>query len=46
MFRYLKKSRVESDPAKDLIGAIPPPLETYLAAITEPEEAAEMLRPS
>ena len=45
VFRYaIKEGKAKSDPAKDLIGAIPPPLETHFAAITEPSKVAEMLR--
>jgi len=45
VFRYaIKEGNAKSDPAKDLIGAIPPPLETHFAAITEPSKVAEMLR--
>ncbi len=45
VFRYaIKEGKATNDPAKDLIGAIPPPVETHFAAITEPSKVAEMLR--
>ncbi|MFM0184171.1 integrase arm-type DNA-binding domain-containing protein [Paraburkholderia nemoris] len=45
VFRYaIKEGKAKADPAKDLIGAIPPPVETHFAAITEPAKVAEMLR--
>lgn len=45
VFRYaIKEGKAKFDPAKDLIGAIPPPVETHFAAITEPAKVAEMLR--
>ncbi len=45
VFRYaIKEGKAKGDPAKDLIGAIPPPVETHFAAITEPAKVAEMLR--
>lgn len=45
VFRYaIKEGKAKSDPARDLIGAIPPPVETHFAAITEPAKVAEMLR--
>jgi len=45
VFRYaIKEGKAKSDPAKDLIGAIPPAVETHFAAITEPAKVGEMLR--
>jgi len=45
VFRYaIKEGRAKGDPAKDLIGAIPPAIETHFASITEPAKVAEMLR--
>lgn len=45
VFRYaIKEGKAKSDPAKDLIGAIPPAVETHFAAITEPKKVGEMLR--
>ena len=42
VFRYaIKEGKATNDPAKDLIGAIPPPVETHFAAITEPSKVAE-----
>jgi len=44
-FRYaIATGLAKSDPARDLIGAIPPPVEKHFAAITEPVKVAEMLR--
>lgn len=45
VFRFaIATGRAKSDPAKDLIGAIPPAVETHFASITEPSRVAEMLR--
>jgi len=45
VFRYgIKEGFCKTDPAKDLIGAIPPPVEKHFAAITEPAKVGEMLR--
>ncbi|AGW91757.1 integrase [Ralstonia pickettii DTP0602] len=45
VFRYaIKEGKAKSDPAKDLIGAIPPAVETHFAAITDPAKVGEMLR--
>lgn len=45
VFRYaIKEGKATADPAKDLIGAIPPAVETHFAAITEPTKVGEMLR--
>jgi integrase len=45
VFRYaIAAGYAKSDPARDLIGAIPPAVETHFAAITEPSKVAEMLR--
>ena len=45
VFRYaIATGRAKGDPAKDLIGAIPPATEKHFASITEPTKVAEMLR--
>ncbi|QBQ97914.1 tyrosine-type recombinase/integrase [Paraburkholderia pallida] len=45
VFRYgIKEGFCKNDPAKDLIGAIPPATETHFASITEPVKVGEMLR--
>lgn len=45
VFRFgIKKGYCKADPARDLIGAIPPPNTTHFASITEPAKAGEMLR--
>ncbi|MCP3714895.1 integrase arm-type DNA-binding domain-containing protein [Paraburkholderia sp. CNPSo 3281] len=45
VFRYaIKEGFCKSDPARDLVGAIPAPVETHFAAITEPVKVGEMLR--
>ncbi|KAI3598721.1 Integrase [Cupriavidus necator H850] len=45
VFRYaIKEGKAKSDPAKDLIGAIPPAVQTHFASITEPVKVGEMLR--
>ncbi|MGN6579839.1 MAG: tyrosine-type recombinase/integrase [Bordetella sp.] len=45
VFRFgIKKGYCKSDPARDLIGAIPAPVETHFAAIIEPAKVGEMLR--
>lgn len=45
VFRYgIATGRAKSDPAKDLIGAIPSPVENHFAAITDPVKVGEMLR--
>jgi len=45
VFRYaIKEGKAKSDPAKDLIGAIPPPAPTHFASITDPVKVGEMLR--
>ena len=45
IFRYaIATGRVKGDPAKDLIGAIPPAVEKHFASIVEPAKVAEMLR--
>lgn len=45
VFRYgIATGRAKSDPARDLIGAIPPPVETHFASIVEPVKVGEMLR--
>ena len=44
-FRFaIATGRAKSDPARDLIGAIPPAVEKHFASITEPSKVAEMLR--
>ncbi len=45
VFRYaIATGHAKGDPAKDLIGAIPPPKEKHFASITDPVKVAEMLR--
>ena len=45
VFRYaIATGRAKNDPAKDLIGAIPPAIERNFASITEPSKVAELLR--
>lgn len=45
VFRFaIATGRAKGDPAKDLIGAIPTPVEKHFASITEPAKVAEMLR--
>ena len=45
VFRFaIKEGLAKNDPAKDLIGAIPPAKENHFAAITEPSKAGELLR--
>jgi integrase len=45
VFRYaIKEGKAKSDPAKDLIGAIPPAVETHFGSITDPTKVGEMLR--
>ena len=45
VFRYaIATGRAKGDPAKDLIGAIPPAKGTHFASITEPVKVGEMLR--
>ncbi len=45
IFRYAVASgRAERDPSSDLKGAIPPPQEGHMAAITEPAKVGELLR--
>ncbi len=45
IFRYAVASGyVERDPSGDLKGAIPPPQEGHMAAITEPAKVGELLR--
>ena len=45
VFRYgIATGRAKSDPARDLIGAIPPAIEKHFASITEPAKVGEMLR--
>lgn len=45
VFRFaIATGRAKGDPAKDLIGAIPSPVEKHFASITEPAKVAEMLR--
>lgn len=45
VFRYgIKQGVCKTDPARDLIGAIPQPVERHFAAITNPPEVGEMLR--
>ncbi|WP_213305909.1 tyrosine-type recombinase/integrase [Paraburkholderia sacchari] len=45
VFRYgIKEGFCKSDPARDLVGAIPPAQTTHFAAITDPTKVGEMLR--
>ncbi|CAB3759436.1 tyrosine-type recombinase/integrase [Paraburkholderia solisilvae] len=45
VFRHgIKEGYCKYDPARDLVGAIPPSVTKHFAAITEPDEAAELLR--
>ena len=45
IFRYaIATGRAKNDPAKDLLGAIPAPVEKHFASITDPAKVAEMLR--
>jgi integrase len=45
VFRYgIKEGVCKTDPARDLIGAIPSPVEKHFAAFTEPTKVGEMLR--
>ncbi|KGU72139.1 phage integrase family protein [Burkholderia pseudomallei MSHR4304] len=45
VFRFgIKEGLCKADPAKDLIGAIPPATTTHFASITDPAKVAEMLR--
>lgn len=45
VFRYgIKEGFCKSDPARDLVGAIPPAQTEHFASITEPVKVGEMLR--
>jgi len=45
IFRYaIATGRAERDPSADLKGALPPKRQTHLAAVTDPKEAAGLLR--
>lgn len=45
VFRFgIKKGYCKSDPARDLIGAIPAAVQKHFASITEPAQVGEMLR--
>lgn len=45
VFRYgIKEGLCKFDPARDLLGAIPPAQTTHFASITEPARVGEMLR--
>ncbi|MGF6636730.1 integrase [Paraburkholderia sp. MM6662-R1] len=45
MFRFaIKEGYCKTDPARDLVGAIPPAQTTHFASITEPAKVSEMLR--
>ncbi|MBN3812233.1 integrase arm-type DNA-binding domain-containing protein [Paraburkholderia sp. Ac-20347] len=45
VFRYgIKEGFCKSDPARDLVGAIPPAQTEHFASITEPAKVGEMLR--
>lgn len=45
VFRYaIATGRAERDPSPDLKGALPPAVETHLAAMTDPKDVAALLR--
>jgi integrase len=45
VFRYgIKEGYCKHDPARDLLGAIPPAKTTHFASITDPAKVSEMLR--
>lgn len=45
VFRYgIKEGFCKSDPARDLVGAIPPAQTEHFASVTEPAKVGEMLR--
>ncbi len=45
VFRYaVATGRAERDPSADLKGVLPPKRQTRLAAVTDPKEAADLLR--
>lgn len=45
IFRYgIKEGLCKTDPAKDLIGVMPAPVEKHFASITEPVRVGDMLR--
>ena len=45
IFRFaIATGRAKTDPARDLIGAIPPAIEKHFPSIIEPSKVAEMLR--
>lgn len=45
VFRYgIKEGHCKADPARDLVGAIPPAQTEHFASITEPVKVGEMLR--
>ena len=45
VFRHaIVTGRAKGDPAKDLLGAIPPAAQTHFASITDPAKVSEMLR--
>ncbi|QQJ96425.1 integrase arm-type DNA-binding domain-containing protein [Burkholderia ambifaria] len=45
VFRYaIQNGKLNLNPAKDLIGAIPPATATHFASITDPKKIGEMLR--
>ncbi len=45
VFRYaIATGRADRDPSRDLKGALPPPRERHLAAITDPKEVGALLR--
>jgi integrase len=45
VFRFgIKEGHCKTDPARDLVGAIPPAATTHFASITDPAKVGEMLR--
>ncbi|EEA02493.1 integrase family protein [Burkholderia sp. H160] len=45
VFRYgIKEGHCKADPARDLVGAIPPAQTTHFASITDPTKVGEILR--
>jgi len=45
VFRFaIKEGHCKADPARDLVGAIPPAQTTHFASITDPKKVGEMLR--
>ena len=45
VFRFaIATGMAKGDPARDLLGAIPPPVEKHFSSVTEPAKVAQMLR--